>query len=109
MKMIRALIRPEREEAVLENLEAAGLFAVTKFPVLGRDLPWVQAGPIHYHLLAGVMLLIVVGEDDYPRALEAIERGGETGHPGDGQILAQEVSEVYTIRTNERNGEVFRD
>lgn len=105
MKMIRAVIRPEREEAILRNLEAAGIFAVTKSPVLGRGRQkGIQVGKINYDLLAKVMLILVVNEAEYPVAVAALESGGDTGHPGDGKIFVQEVSESYTIRTGERKG-----
>jgi nitrogen regulatory protein PII 1 len=103
MKMIRAVIRPEREEAILSNLEAAGIFAVTKCPVQGRGRQkGIQVGKVSYDLLAKVMLLLVVEETDYAKAVAAIENGGDTGHPGDGKIFVQQVSESYTIRTGER-------
>lgn len=103
MKLIRAIIRPEREEAVLSGLEAAGLYAVTKMPVLGRGKQrGIQVGPVHYDLLSKLMLLLIVSEEEYPQAIAAIEQGAETGHPGDGKIFIQEVSESYTIRTGEK-------
>jgi nitrogen regulatory protein PII 1 len=106
MKLIRAVIRPEREETVLSRLEEAGLYAVTKMPVLGRGRQrGIQVGSVHYDLLAKSMLLLIVEEKDYPKAIAAIEQGAETGHPGDGKIFVQEVSESYTIRTGEKQTE----
>lgn len=110
MKLIRAIIRPEREEAVLGRLEAAGLFAVTKMPVLGRGKQrGIQVGPVHYDLLSKSMLLLIVSEEEYPRAIAAIDQGAGTGHPGDGKIFVQEVSESYTIRTGEKATEVVAE
>lgn len=106
MKMIRAIIRPEREEAVLKNLESVSLYAISKTPVLGRGKQrGVQVGPVRYDALAKLILLLVVEENDYSKAIEAIERGADTGHPGDGKVFVQEVSEVYTIRTGARTKE----
>lgn len=103
MKLIRAIIRPEREEEVLKNLESAGLYAITKTPVLGRGRQrGIQVGAVNYDALAKLMLFLVVEEKDYSKAVEAIEAGANTGHPGDGKIFVQEVSEVYTIRTGEK-------
>lgn len=100
MKLIRAIIRPEREEAVITNLESAGLYAITKMPVLGRGKQrGIQVGAIKYDTLSKVMLLLFVDEGDYPKAIEAIEKGAYTGHPGDGRIFTQNVSKSYTIRT----------
>lgn len=110
MKLIRAVIRPEREEAVMSRLEAAGLYAVTKMPVLGRGKQHgIQVGAVHYDLLSKLMLLLIVGDEEYPQAIAAIEQGAETGHPGDGKIFVQEVSESYTIRTGEKATEVVAE
>ena len=100
MKLIRAIIRPECEEKTLNNLEEIGLYAITKTPVLGRGLQrGVQVGVINYDTLAKLSLMLVVEEKDYLKAVAAIERGAETGRPGDGKIFAQEVSGVFTVRT----------
>ncbi len=100
MKLIRTIVRNEKEENVLARLEEAGLFAVTKFPVLGRGRQrGIQVGAISYTALSKVMLLIVVEDSEYQKAVDAIEAGAHTGHPGDGKIFVQNVSESYTIRT----------
>ena len=36
MKMIRAIVRPEKEESVVKSLETAGFPAITKCDVTGR-------------------------------------------------------------------------
>jgi nitrogen regulatory protein PII 1 len=103
MKMIRAIIRPERETQVLSYLEAQGFYAITKVPVLGRGQQrGIQVGPVNYDELSKLMLVLVVEDDDYPQAVQAIEEGAQTGHPGDGKIFIQEVRQVYTIRTGAR-------
>ncbi|MFQ5598599.1 MAG: P-II family nitrogen regulator [Nitrospiria bacterium] len=105
MKLIRAIIRPEQEEKVLHNLETAGLYAVTKIPVLGRGRQrGVQVGRVSYNSLAKLMILLIVEEADFEPAVEAIEDGADTGHPGDGKIFVQEVSEAYSVRTGMKTG-----
>ncbi len=100
MKVIRAVIRPEREGRVLKHLEEAGFFAVTKFPVRGRGMQrGIQVGPVAYAELAKTMLLLVVEEADLSTALGAIREGARTGNPGDGKIFVQEVERVVTVRT----------
>ena len=100
MKMIRAIVRPEREEKVLAHLEAVGVYAVTKIPVLGRGRQrGVQVGTVTYDLLSKSMLMLVVPDADYDKAVHAIEMGASTGNPGDGKIFVQDLSEVYAVRT----------
>ena len=36
MKLIKAIIRPEKETEVIQGLEQAGIAALTKWDVLGR-------------------------------------------------------------------------
>ena len=100
MKMIRAIIRPEREEKVLAHLEAAGIYAVTKIPVLGRGRQrGIQVGAVSYDLLSKVMLMLAVSDADYDKAICAIETGATTGHPGDGKVFVQDLCESYAVRT----------
>ena len=100
MKMIRAVIRPEREETVLNNLEAAGFPAVTKLDVLGRGKQkGIQVGSAIYEELAKTMVMLGVEDDKLPAAIEAIRVGAVTGNPGDGKLIVSPVEEVYTIRT----------
>jgi nitrogen regulatory protein PII 1 len=100
MKMIHAIFRPERETAVLERLEAAGYYAMTRVPVLGRGQQrGIQVGAVSYDELAKVMLMIVVEDDQCVPVVRLIEEAAWTGHPGDGKIFIQAVREAYTVRT----------
>jgi len=103
MKMIRAIIRPEKENEVLSHLEGEGFFAVTKFPVLGCGRQrGIQVGPFTYDELSKLMLMLVVEDQDYERAILAIEKGGHTGNPGDGKIFTQDVRDVFTVQTGSK-------
>lgn len=100
MKMIRAIIRPEREAEALTLLEAQGFYAMTKAPVLGRGRQrGIQVGAVSYDELAKLMLILVVEDADCERVVALIEEGACTGHPGDGKIFIQEVREAYRVRT----------
>lgn len=100
MKMIRTIIRPEREAEVIKALEAVGLYAMTKIPVLGRGRQrGIQVGRVSYDMLAKLMIVLFVEEADYEKAVAAIECGADTGHPGDGKIFVQTVSGAYSVRT----------
>ena len=100
MKMIRAIIRLEREPEVLKRLEAEGFYAVTRMGVLGRGQQrGVQVGPVVHEELAKRMLLLVVEDNAVERAIEAIESGARLGYPGDGKVFVQKVREVFTVRT----------
>ena len=100
MKMIRAIIRPEREEIVMEALEAKGFPSLTKVDVLGRGKQkGVQVGGTVYDELAKTMVLVVVEDDKVEEAVSAICEGSRTGNYGDGKIFVTPVDQAYTIRT----------
>ena len=100
MKLIKAVIRPEKEAEVIQGLEQAGLSALTKWDVLGRGRQkGIQVGATVYGELSKLCLMLVVKDDDAQKAVAAILTSGKTGHSGDGRIFVSEVKEAYTIRT----------
>ncbi len=100
MKMIRAIIRPEREESVVDALEQAGIVSLTKMDVLGRGQQrGVQVGATLYDELPKAQLLIVVEEAQVEAAVAAIETAARTGQHGDGKLFISPVETAYTIRT----------
>ena len=100
MKLIKAIIRPEKETDVIRGLEQAGLSALTKWDVLGRGRQrGIQVGSAVYGELAKLCLMLVVQDGEAAKAVEAILQAGKTGHPGDGRIFVSDVKHAYTIRT----------
>ena len=103
MKLIRAIVRPEREEQVVKTLEEAGIVSLTKMDVLGRGQQrGVQVGATFYDELPKVQLMIVVEDARVHTAIAAIEAGARTGQYGDGKIFISPVEATYTIRTGQR-------
>jgi nitrogen regulatory protein PII 1 len=103
MKMIRCIVRPEKEEEVIQALEAAGQIAFTKLDVFGRGRQrGVQVGATRYEELAKTMFMVVAEDKDADAAVEAFKSGARTGHPGDGKIFVTDVDEAWTIRTGEK-------
>lgn len=106
MKLIRAMIRPEREESAIQALEAEGIGALTKSDVLGRGQQrGIQVGGIRYDEIPKVQLLIVVEDSQVEAAVNALSAGARTGQPGDGKIFISPVEAAYTIRTGEKKVE----
>lgn len=103
MKLIRAIVRPDKEEQVVEALEAAGIVSLTKLDVLGRGQQrGIQVGAMVYDELPKVLLMIVVEDAKAETAIAALESGARTGQPGDGKIFLSSVDAVYTIRTGQK-------
>lgn len=102
MKMIKAIIRPEKEGDVLRQLESEGIYGMTKLDVLGRGKQrGIQVGNTLYEELSKLMLMIVVSDEECEKAVNAISKAGFTGNYGDGKIFISKMEEVYTIRTGE--------
>ena len=100
MKLIKAIIRPEKETDVIQALEQAGVSALTKWDVLGRGRQrGIQVGATVYGELSKLCVMTVVQDGDEAKAIAAILQAGKTGQPGDGRIFVSDVKSAYTIRT----------
>jgi nitrogen regulatory protein PII 1 len=102
MKMVRAFIRPEKEQEVVLALEGAGFPALTKMPVFGRGKQkGLQIGPVHYDELPKTLIMTVVDDSDVNGVIQIVQDKARTGFIGDGKIFVSPVDNAYTIRTGE--------
>jgi nitrogen regulatory protein PII 1 len=100
MKMIRAIIRPERVENVVDALDEAGFVAMTKMEVIGRGKQkGIQLENIYYDEIPKTMLMLVVEDEKADKIVEIVTDTSYTGNFGDGKIFISPVDEVYTVRT----------
>ena len=106
MKIIIAVIQPDRLDEVLDRLLEKEIHLVTVSDVLGRGrqkgIPEVyrshtEAGS----LLRKVRLEIAVNDEYVKPAVDAINSGARTGRVGDGKIFILELGECLRIRTGE--------
>lgn len=103
MKMIRAVVRPEKAENVAESLAAGGFPAMTKMEVYGRGKQrGITVDEIHYEELPKTMIIMVVEASDVPTVIACIKTSARTGHYGDGKIFVTDVEDTYTIRSGEQ-------
>ncbi len=99
MKMITAIIRPEREKEVVTSLEKAGISSLTRMMVQGRGRQkGIRVGPVRYEELPKVLLWIAVGDTLADRAIDTIRISACTGNPGDGKIFVSSLIDVKTVR-----------
>jgi nitrogen regulatory protein PII 1 len=102
MKMIRAFVRPEKEQEVVLALEGAGYPSLTKMPVFGRGKQkGLQVGPVHYDELAKTLIMMVVDDEDTDKVIGIIQDKARTGFIGDGKVFVSQVEAAYTVRTGE--------
>ena len=101
MIMIRAIVRPERSDAVLAALMEAGFPAVTKCHVYGRGKQrGLKVGDVTYDELPKELLYVCVPRRDKDFVLQTIIQAARTGSKGafgDGKIFVSAVEEVYTV------------
>ena len=103
MQMIRAIIRPEKVDEVVDSLDNGGFCAFTRIDVFGRGRQkGIRIGPTVYDELAKVMLMIAADDTDVAEIIKIIEDAARTGSFGDGKIFISPIDEAYTIRTGER-------
>lgn len=102
MLMIRAIIRPEKTNTIMAELNSAGFPAVTRIDVVGRGKQrGVKVGEVVYDEIPKDMLMLVVQEDkdkeDVISIISKYAKSGEKGAFGDGKIFVTPVEEAYTI------------
>lgn len=104
MKMIRAIIRPEKVSVVLSELSDAGYPSVTRIDVVGRGRQrGVKVGNIHYDEISKELLMMVVEDsavDEVVRLILKNARSGE-GTFGDGKIFITDVISAFTISSGQ--------
>ena len=109
MKMIIAIIRPERVEAVQEALLKREVVLMTASDVrgCGRQHGYKEqyrGGEGVIRLLSKVKLEIAVNDNYVKPTVDAIMSAAHSGNIGDGKIFVLPLEECYRIRTGESGG-----
>lgn len=103
MKMIRAILRPDKAEEVVDALAESGYVALTKIDVIGRGKQkGIQIDEIYYDELPKVMLMLVSESENTDEIVQIINDTAFTGNFGDGKVFVSHVEEVYTVRTRNK-------
>ncbi|MFA6226141.1 MAG: P-II family nitrogen regulator [Methanoregula sp.] len=106
MKMIKAIIKPERFEFVKKALEDKGFNGMTITEVKGRGeqkgitLEY-RGGQMIVDLLPKIQLEIVVRDTDVDNLITTLTDSARTGKIGDGKIFVIPVEKSIRIRTGE--------
>ncbi len=108
MKMITAVIKPSRLDAVLDAVTEAGASGLTVTEVRGygrqKGKTEVYRGAEYeVKLLPKVKLEIAVSGDVVDAVVEAIARTANTGKIGDGKVFVTDLESAVRIRTGERD------
>src|SRR5262249_19690003 len=111
MKLVVAIIRPEKLEEVQAALNERDVYLMTVSDVRGcgrqRGYTEVYRGTeFQVRLLPKVKLEIAV-DDAFVEAIVHAARMGETGQIGDGKIFVLPLEDCVRIRTGERGGQAI--
>jgi nitrogen regulatory protein P-II 1 len=113
MKLIVAIIQPDKLDEVHQSLIAAEIFRVTVSRVTGHgqqeDPELYRGEEVAPGLIPKVRLEIAVNEAFVEPTVEAILAGARHGDGavGDGKIFILPLEEVIRIRTGERGSEAI--
>ncbi|ADV68394.1 P-II family nitrogen regulator [Deinococcus maricopensis] len=107
MKLITAIVRPERVQQVKEALFQAGISGLTLTRVSGHGgeqevVEHYRGTRVMVEFRDKVEFKMAVSDPFVHVAIEAILRSAHTGEVGDGKIFVTPIEEVIRIRTGER-------
>jgi nitrogen regulatory protein P-II 1 len=110
MKLIVAIVRPEKLGEILEALFRADVRGLTVSGVQGHggeveQVETYRGMTVKMELHDKVRLEIGVSESFVQTAVQAILRSARTGEVGDGKVFVLPVEKVYRIRTGEQDEE----
>ncbi|EIW20048.1 MULTISPECIES: P-II family nitrogen regulator [Pelosinus] len=101
MIMVRAIVRPDKKEVVLDELSSAGFHAATVVDVVGRGKQkGIKFGDVIYDEIPKSLIMLVINDEDKEDVLDVIIRHAKTGDEGafgDGKIFISSTDEVYTV------------
>ena len=108
MKLVIAVVRPEKANEVLEALYRAEVRGLTVSRVMGHGgetdrVETYRGTTVKMELQEKVRLEIGVSEPFVGVTVRAILTAAHTGEVGDGKVFVLDVEQVHRIRTGERD------
>jgi nitrogen regulatory protein PII len=107
MKLIKAIVRPNRIDDVKNALEKLQISGMTVTEVRGHGkqkghTAVYRGQEYNVSLLPKMEIEVVVPESLLDAAIKAIIEAARTGEIGDGRVFVMPVDESYRIRTGEK-------
>lgn len=108
MKIVTAIFKPSRLEAVIDALTEAGAAGLTVSEVRGYGRQQgktevYRGAEYEVRLLPKVKVEVACIADNAERFADAIIAAANTGTIGDGKIFIQDVGTIIRIRTGDRD------
>jgi nitrogen regulatory protein PII len=107
MKLILAIIRPHRLEAVKEALSAIGIAGLTVTDVRGAgrqkgQVERYRGSEYNVDLLPKCKIEVAVTDEQCEEVVQSIRKTASSGEIGDGKIFVLPLLDALRIRTGER-------
>lgn len=107
MKLITAVVKPQRVHAIKDALHDAGISGITVTQVdgFGRQKGHTEVyrgASVTVDFVAKAKLEILAKDDEVERITAVIITSANTGNIGDGKIWVTPVEDVIRVRTGER-------
>ena len=108
MKLITAIIKPFKLDAVREALAAAGIDGMTVTEVIGYGRQKGHRGAEYQvDFVSKVRIEVAVPDEIADKAIEAIAESARTGEIGDGKIFVMPIDHAVRIRTGESDSDAL--
>jgi nitrogen regulatory protein PII len=108
MKLIKAIVRPNKVDDIKDALGKVNISGMTVTEVRGHGrqkghTAIYRGKEYNVSLLPKMEIEIVVPDDQVDAAIQAIMGAARTGEIGDGRVFVIPVEHGYNIRTGERD------
>ncbi|WOR16150.1 P-II family nitrogen regulator [Hyphomonas sp. FCG-A18] len=108
MKLVTAIFKPSRLDAVIDALGEAGISGLTVSEVRGYGRQQgktevYRGAEYEVRLLPKVKVEVACAAGDTERVVNAISGAANTGTIGDGKVFVVDIESILRIRTGERN------
>src|SRR3989442_2797487 len=108
MKLVKAIIRPNKVDDVKDALDKLHVSGMTVSEVRGHGnqkghTAIYRGKEYNVSLLPKMELEVVVQDEIVDEAIKAIIQAARTGEIGDGRVFVIPVSHTYRIRTGEQD------
>ena len=106
MKMVQAIIRPEKIEIVKKALSDKGFVAMTILEVKGRGeqkgiVLEFRGRKVEVDTIPKVKIEMVVDDKDVETIIATVRESARTGRVGDGKIFVLPVEKMCKVRTDD--------
>ncbi len=108
MKLLKAIVRPNKVDEVKDALTRIGISGMTVTEVRGHGkqkghTAIYRGKEYNVSLLPKMQIEVVVADSIADDAIKEIIQSARTGEIGDGRVFVLPVGETYKIRTGEKD------